>query len=60
MMNPNINKYVTVEVLPCGTKALYRGATLPINDRDPKAPGKRRMWLRFSICGGDVYYLRSK
>lgn len=65
MLNPNINKYVLVKVLPVDTakttiqKAIYRGHEIEIMDYTVKALGNRRMFLRYSICS-DRYYLKSK
>lgn len=60
MINPNILKLVTVIVADDMRDATYQGYLLPIHDMYlTKRPGKRRMWLRYSICN-NCYYLRSR
>lgn len=61
MINPNICKRVLVEVSADQKTAVYRGVTLEINDYRAPAPkpGRRRMWLKFSIFS-DKYYLTSR
>ena len=65
MLNPNIDKYVIVNVLPIDRSktytqyAVYKGVEIRINDYADKPVGKRRMHLRYSIVG-NCYYLASK
>lgn len=64
MINPNIEKLVLVTVeAVTGTQqfADYRGRRIEINDyrHGFAKPGKRRLWLRYSIMS-DRYYLSVK
>lgn len=62
MINPNICKLVTVDVLPeepgRGLFAIYQGVKLTIV-HGYKKPGKRRYYLKFSIFT-DSYYLSTR
>ena len=67
MLNPNINKLVTVQVLKTAHKseskilAGYRGYELPVylHKRLTLYAGNRRLWLRYSIMM-DQYYLTDR
>ena len=67
MLNPNINKLVTVQVLKTAHKseskilAVYRGYELPVylHKRLTIHAGSRRLWLRYSILL-DRYYLTDR
>ena len=61
MINPNISKFVIVEVSENLETATYKGFTLPLllrGDRTVK-PGRRRLWLKFSILN-DRFYLTDR
>lgn len=62
MINPNVCKRVTVEIKETTTPrdlratAEYAGATLEIHLRKRTLqPGKRRLYLKFSICNNGYY-----
>lgn len=68
MINPNMCKRVLVDVQPMSADSSYqiafykvRGRTyaLEIHDKEPKEPGMRRMYLKFSIMT-DRCYLKSE
>lgn len=65
MINPNICKYVLVNVLPLDIKkttiqkAIYKNTEIEIFDFQVKPIGKRRMYLKYSIIN-DQYYLKSR
>lgn len=62
MLNPNICKLVTVDVLADNAGiAVYRGHTLDIHLRNKTSikPGRRRLWLKYSIMR-DTYYLTDR
>jgi hypothetical protein len=59
MINPNINKFVTVVIESDDAKtAIYQGVELKVHNWTSKAikAGVRRLRLKFSICS-DSYYL---
>jgi len=64
VINPNICKLITVEVLPLqpglSTQfARYKGQVLPISDMVEHKPGNRRLYLKYSIFN-DRYYLTKR
>jgi hypothetical protein len=67
MLNPNINKLVTVQILKTIHKreskisAVYRGYELPVylHKRLTIHAGNRRLWLRYSVLM-DQYYLTDR
>lgn len=59
MINPNICRFVTVDLIS-EDRAVYRGVELPVYFHSkPKTPGRRRLYLKFSMVN-DWYYLTDR
>lgn len=57
MINPNISKFVTVLVADDLETAQYKGRKLRLSLRGDRVvtPGKRRLYLKYSITFDDFY-----